>query len=83
MKEESGLHFARCDAPAADFRSFVNDEWEYTMKRVFSGDSSQDNYFLKPPLKAFSRLSRIRGTADRYSLKKCVPPFLSCTNNRC
>ena len=74
MREESGLKFSRCESPAADFRSFVNEEWELTMKRVFTGDSSQEDYHVKPPLKALSRMSRFRGTSDRYTLKKCVPP---------
>jgi hypothetical protein len=70
MQEESGLRFDRCGSPVADFRLFVNEEWEYTMKRVFTGDGPQEEYFMRAPSKAFSRITRLRGTAERYPLKK-------------
>lgn len=72
MREESGLKFPH--PQAADFRSFVNAEWEMTMKRVFAGDEAQEDYYVKPPPKAFPWLARVRGTTDRYTLKRCAAP---------
>jgi len=76
MREDSGLKFSRCESPTADFRSFVNAEWELTMKRVFAGDDFQDDYHIKPPLKAFSRMARLKGTTGEYTLKRYEAPLL-------
>ncbi len=70
MREQSGLKFSRCQSPTSDFRNFVNEEWEYSMKRAFAGDEAQQEYYLRPPAKAFSRISRLKGSADRYALSK-------------
>ncbi len=72
MQVRSGLKFSRCDAPASAFRAFVAEEWEYRAKRAFSGDDSDEECYLRPPARAFSTLSRIRGAADRYPLAKAT-----------
>ncbi|KAI1843813.1 hypothetical protein JX266_010072 [Neoarthrinium moseri] len=70
MQYKSGLKFDQCKAPKHDFRIFVNDEWEYTMKRAFSGSETNSEFTLRPPARAFSKVKRWRGTNDSYSLKK-------------
>jgi hypothetical protein len=54
----------------ADFRNFVNDEWEYTTKRTFTGRESDDRFDVRPPQRAFSTRRRLTGNADSVPLKK-------------
>jgi len=54
----------------ADFRTFVNEEWEYTTKRTFRGDEIDDRFDVRPPQRAFSTRRRLTGTADSVPLKK-------------
>lgn len=68
MKLKSGLKFKECRGN--EFRMFVNDEWEYTMKRAFSGNELQDTFMLRPPAKVFPAMKRFRGSTDNYALKK-------------
>ncbi|KAH6660387.1 hypothetical protein BKA67DRAFT_634255 [Truncatella angustata] len=70
MQYKSGLKFDQCRSPKHDFRIFVNDEWEYTMKRAFSGSEATEVLTLRPPARAFSKVKRWRGANDSYSLKR-------------
>jgi len=67
MKIKSGLKFDKCDE--TDFRAFVNDEWEYTMKRNFGIDEDQDTFVIRPPAKAVGALKKIRNH-DSFRLSK-------------
>lgn len=85
MRCKSGLKFDKCQYPEHDFRIFVNEEWEYTMKRSFAGDETNDSFTLRPPARAFSTMDStmkwIKRSDFSYSLKKQVlvalPPFVS------
>jgi len=70
MKIKSGLKFEKCDE--TDFRAFVNDEWEYTMKRNFGGDEEEANFVLRPPARAVGTIKKIRNH-DSFRLSKYVP----------
>lgn len=72
MQNRSGLRFSQCHAPKNDFRIFVNEEWEYTMKRAFTGKETNKEFILRPPAKAFSKFKRVRGQSDSYSIKGYV-----------
>lgn len=67
MKNLSGLKFENCDP--ADFRKFVYEEWEYAIKRSFTGSETQQEYYLHPPIKAFSAFSRFKGN-NKFVLKR-------------
>lgn len=51
---------------------FVNDEWEYTLKRAFSGKERNQDFPVRPPARAFGTVKRWRGNNDSYSLKSGV-----------
>jgi hypothetical protein len=70
MQYKSGLKFDKCRAPQTDFRMFVNDEWEYTLKRAFSGKERNQDFPVRPPARAFGTVKRWRGNNDSYSLKR-------------
>ncbi|CAK7221496.1 hypothetical protein SEUCBS140593_004589 [Sporothrix eucalyptigena] len=67
MRNQSGLQFKNCDP--SDFRKFVYDEWENAIKRSFTNSELQPEYFLHPPMKAFSAVNRLRGN-NKYVLKR-------------
>ncbi|ERT02725.1 hypothetical protein HMPREF1624_01026 [Sporothrix schenckii ATCC 58251] len=67
MKHMSGLKFDNCDP--ADFRKFVYEEWEYAIKRSFTGSETQQEFYLHPPIKAFSAFSRFKGN-NKFVLKR-------------
>ncbi|KAK7958447.1 hypothetical protein PG988_013295 [Apiospora saccharicola] len=69
MQNRSGLRFSQCHAPKNEFRIFVNEEWEYTMKRAFTGNEMNKEFIVRPPAKAFSKFKRVRGQSDSYSIK--------------
>ncbi|KAK7927290.1 hypothetical protein PG985_004288 [Apiospora marii] len=69
MQHRSGLRFSQCHAPKNEFRIFVTEEWEYTMKRAFTGKEVNKEFMLRPPAKAFSKFKRVRGQSDSYSIK--------------
>ncbi|OAA54523.1 Heat shock protein Hsp70 [Niveomyces insectorum RCEF 264] len=79
MRHLAGLKFDSCDP--ADFRKFVNDSWEYAIKRSFSLNDLMPEYYLNPPIRAFSAFARLKGQT-KIVLKKCVfplsPPLLWC-----
>ncbi len=68
MMTKSGLKFDKCNAD--DFRAFVNDEWEFTMKRAFDGDEQQDAFDMRPPLRVFSTMKRYSGRNCSFPLPK-------------
>ncbi len=68
MTMKSGLKFDKCEA--SGFRVFVNDEWEYTMKRSFAGDETQDTFSIRPPARVFSVTKRFKGSNDSFPLPK-------------
>jgi hypothetical protein len=68
MTAKSGLNFGKC-APN-DFRAFVNEEWEFSTKRVFTGEEVQDSLNIKPPAKVFSFFKRAKGSSDGFALPK-------------
>ncbi|EGO57912.1 hypothetical protein NEUTE1DRAFT_81948 [Neurospora tetrasperma FGSC 2508] len=54
IKAKSGLKFDNVDEE--EFRAFLQDEWEYTMKRAFSGKENQSSFAIRPPSKAMKKL---------------------------
>jgi len=68
MTAKSGLKFGKCEAN--DFRSFVNDEWEYSMKRNFDGEEQQSSFVIRPPARTFGTMKRVRGVNDSFRLTK-------------
>lgn len=69
MIYNSGLKFINCKPDA--FRRFVNDVWEYTLKRRFSGDEPHDTFMIRPPAKVFSVYKRAFGV-DSFPLERDV-----------
>jgi hypothetical protein len=65
---KSGLKFEKC--ADNEFRNFVNDEWEYSMKRAFTGDEEQDTFAIRPPARVFSVIKRAKGSSDSFPVPK-------------
>ena len=53
----------------AEYNVFVTQDWELGAKRTFSGDKIPDQFFLRPPAKAFGKMDRLRGK-DNFSLTR-------------
>ncbi|CCC12214.1 unnamed protein product [Sordaria macrospora k-hell] len=68
MKIKSGLKFGKVEAN--EFRLFMNDEWEHTMKRTFSGRETQETFVIRPPARVFSMIKKFKGTTDRFPIHK-------------
>jgi len=69
MRYKSGLKFGPLQNNS-EFRIFVNEQWEYHLKRNFAGNEPQDSFALRPPAKVFSTRKRIMGSIDNYALSK-------------
>lgn len=68
MKLKSGLKFDRCET--SKFRLFVDEEWEYTLKRSFSGMEEQAAFTIRPPTRVFPLLRRVRASGNNFPLPK-------------
>ncbi|KAK3391788.1 hypothetical protein B0T20DRAFT_488687 [Sordaria brevicollis] len=73
MKLKSGLKFGKVEAN--EFRLFMNNEWEHTMKRTFSGAETQDTFVIRPPARVFSMLKKFKGTTDSFPVPKHTVEF--------
>ncbi|KAK2600086.1 hypothetical protein QQS21_005172 [Conoideocrella luteorostrata] len=51
----------------AEFNTFVLEDWERGAKRAFSNEKEQQNFFLRPPSKAYKPIDRLRGK-DNFSI---------------
>lgn len=80
MMLKSGLRFDNLEDN--EFRSFCNDEWEYTLKRFFTGTEDQETFDFRPPAKVFSTLRRVRGSTDSFPVPKAaIKTFFQPTFN--
>ncbi|KAK3935666.1 hypothetical protein QBC46DRAFT_461963 [Diplogelasinospora grovesii] len=52
-----------------EYNRFVTDDWEYGAKRTFAGEPEPEDFYLRPPARAFRIRDRMRAT-DRFALTK-------------
>lgn len=67
VKAKSGLKFD--DVDEKEFRAFLQGEWEYTMKRAFSGKENQNAFAIRPPSKAMKK-AKVKIKGDSFPISK-------------
>jgi len=56
---------------AAEFRTFVNEEWEYTIKRTFTDcETNGDRFIIRLPHKALPLRTQLSRNANEVPLTK-------------
>ena len=68
MTSKSGLKLDKCTP--AEFRDFMTEEWEYGVKRAFTGQEA--SFSLRPPARAFGVVKRTKGATDNFQLSGYV-----------
>jgi hypothetical protein len=66
MRGTGGLRFDKCGPE--EFRHFVNEEWEFGLKRKFEGNEAQSTFDIRLPAKAVRKLNRLKAH-DSYELE--------------
>ena len=66
MTIKSGLKFDKCEP--VDVRTFVNEEWEHGIKRLFTGN--EKSFAIRPPARAFGLVKRTKGYTDSFHVSR-------------